>query len=249
MLETCNTCIAYAADVIAQKIDPTRDIVLKVPEKYKDGGNWFFIAEPNWSASEKSDETMYIPIQRTGGLDSEADVVLKIADLSSKHDVNYTAEIYRDDAEPETDFVDMSVKELVLGEDVTTEEFEPTDENKLGEIIHETGGAALTDANGSIIGSVTATPLDENGNPIVEEQTDEEENAADAGDAGTADKRPAPSEKSEDAENTAQRDLSPWRGTDKWMQNSFNAAAAEDAAAEGEKMSPTERLRAARITM
>ncbi|MBQ9600307.1 MAG: hypothetical protein IJR33_10970, partial [Clostridia bacterium] len=248
MLETCNTCIAYAADVIAQKIDPTRDIALKVPEKYKDGGNWFFIAESNWTASEKSDETMYIPIQRTGGLDSEADVVLKIADLSAKHDVNYTAEIYRDDAKPETDFVDMSVKELVLGEDVTTEEFEPTDENKLGEIIHETGGAALTDANGSIIGSVTATPLDENGNPIVEEQTDEEENAADAGDAGTADKRPAPSEKSEDAENTAQRDLSPWRGTDKWMQNSFNAAAAEETPAEGETMSPTERLRAARNT-
>ncbi|MBQ6530875.1 MAG: hypothetical protein IJI39_08150, partial [Clostridia bacterium] len=89
MLETCNTCIAYAADVIAQKIDPTRDIALKVPEKYQDGGNWFFIAEPNWTASEKSDETMYIPIQRTGGLDSEADVVLKIADLSAKHDVNY----------------------------------------------------------------------------------------------------------------------------------------------------------------
>jgi len=135
--EVCNTCIAYAANEIADKIDPTRNIVLDVPEKYQDGGNWFFIAQPGWTASEKSSETLYIPVQRAGDLGSEADITLKVIDLSAKHDVNYTAELYNDDTEAQIAYADMSVKELTLGDDVEIEEVEPTDENNLGQMINE----------------------------------------------------------------------------------------------------------------
>ena len=173
--EVCNTCIAYAANEIADKIDPTRNIVLDVPEKYQDGGNWFFIAQPGWTASEKSSETLYIPVQRTGDLGSEADITLKVIDLSAKHDVNYTAELYNDDTEAQIAYADMSVKELTLSDDVEIEEVEPTDENNLGQMINEMGGADITDGSGSVIGSVKATPLDEDGNPIIEAKTDDED--------------------------------------------------------------------------
>ncbi|MBR0062970.1 MAG: hypothetical protein IJP67_02265, partial [Oscillospiraceae bacterium] len=51
------------------------------------------------------------------------------------------------------------------------------DENGMGAAIHEMGGADLVDGSGTVIGSIKATPLDGNGNPVVEETTGKEEEA------------------------------------------------------------------------
>ena len=232
---TCDTCIAYAANEIGDAIDPTRNFVLDVPEKYRDGGNWFFIAQPDWAASEKSDEPMYIPIQRTGDTDSEADITLKVIDLSAKHDVNYKVEILKDKTEPTIAYADMSVKELAMNEDAEFTEVEPTDENGMGKAIHEMGGADIVDGSGTVIGSVNATPLDENGNPIVEKENADDESAApaeaeaSAEDEASLEGRLAKQEKGDQTENEADEDAT-------------KADAEEDKA----NMSPTERLRAAR---
>ncbi len=262
MFETCDTCIAYAADEIGKVIDPTRDIVLEVPEKYQDGGNWFFVAQPDWSVSEKSNEPMYIPIQRTGDLDSEAEVTLKLTDLSAKHDVNYRAELYKDDAEPEIAGDDMSLKEIALSEDFEQEEFKPAGENELGEMIHEMGGADITDSSGAVVGSVKATPLDENGNPVAEEkQTDGETapletpkaEAPESGDARRIEKEEAPAAETERPSPSAEPDypvMSPLNGSIWEEPVPEEAEELEETAAETEtaavEMSPTDRLRAAR---
>ncbi|MBO4897862.1 MAG: S-layer homology domain-containing protein [Clostridia bacterium] len=172
--EVGDVLIAQAAYAMNDAINPTWDSTLVVPEKYRDGGNWFFIAQPDWWASENDSEPMYIPIQRTGDLDSEADITLKVIDLTAKHDVNYKAEIFRENTEAQVEYADMSVKDLALNEDNEYTEVETTDENGMGAAINEMGGADILDGSGTVIGSVTATPLDENGNPIVEDAEAEE---------------------------------------------------------------------------
>ena len=254
MFGMCDRGIAYAADEIGKTINPTRDIVLNVPEKYQDGGNWFFIAQPDWSASEKSNETMYIPIQRTGDLGSEADITLKVIDLSAKHDVNYTAELYKDSTEAEIAYADMSVKELVLSDDVTTEEFEPTDENGMGQMINEMGGADITDSRGNVIGTVKATPLDENGNPVIEEENAAETEEAPAENAAPSAEEETPAEADKTPDNTdetAAPDKSAWSenllyNTPPWTMEASAKDAAASSDEEGNTVSHTQSLREAR---
>ena len=150
----------YAAEEVDRIFNPAEHIELRVPEKHQNGKNLFFIDKADWSVSEKSGETLYIPIQRVGALDMEADVTLKVVDLSAKHDVNYTAEIYKDAVEPETFFTDQSIKEIALNAD-EQEEVDLGSERDLAQEIHDAGGATLVDGEGK--------PLDMN------KQTDAEE--------------------------------------------------------------------------
>ena len=168
MFEAGGTGIVYAAEEVDRIFNPAEHIELRVPEKHQNGKNLFFIEKADWSVSEKSSETLYIPIQRVGALDMEADVTLKVVDLSAKHDVNYTAEIYKETVEPETFLTDQSIKEIALTAD-EQEEFQPGTESDLGAAIHAAGGATFVDGEGNPVAEVTATPLDENGNPVVEE--------------------------------------------------------------------------------
>ena len=164
--------IAVFAENEAEAFNPAEQMTLTVPERFRDGGSWFFIPEQGYAASEKSTEKIYIPIQRTGDLETEADVTLKVTDISARHDVNYTAEIYKEDVDPTILFDDMSLLDLIENAD-GQEEYEPiADENEFGEIVNSVGGAEIVDADGNVLGTVTATPLDENGNPI---QTDAEQ--------------------------------------------------------------------------
>ena len=167
--------IAWAVEEVDKAVNPAEHIEITVPERFKDGDNWFFVPESAYSISEKSPDKLYIPIQRTGDIDMESEVTLKIVDLTAKHDVNYTAEIYKEIVDPDIFLADMSIKEITLNSD-EQEEVEIGSESDLGELIHDAGGATLVDSDGNPIAEVTATPLDENGNPIVENETPTEEN-------------------------------------------------------------------------
>ena len=60
---------------------------------------------------------------------------------------------------------------------------ETTDENEFGEAIHEAGSVELLDAYGNPVGTVTASPTDENGNPVREEEQTESADESLYGDA------------------------------------------------------------------
>ena len=167
--------IAWAVEEVDKAVNPAEHIEITVPERFKDGENWFFIPESGYMTSEKSTEKLYIPIQRAGDLDAEAEVTLKVIDLSARHDVNYQVEIYREEVDPEIIFGAESIVDLIQNAD-SFEEVETPDENDLGEMIYEYGGAEIVNAKGETVGTVTATPLDENGRPIVENETPTEEN-------------------------------------------------------------------------
>ena len=155
---------------VAEALNPAEQIELTVPERFQDGNNWFFIAAPDYGIGEKSTDKLYIPIQRVGDLDAEAEITLKVVDLSARHDVNYAVELYKDKTQPEIFYDDIAVIDIALNAD-GQEEFEPyTSEEEFAEIVHEVGGAEILDSEGNVVGSVTATPLDENGNPIAEEK-------------------------------------------------------------------------------
>ena len=128
--------LVWAADEVDKAVNPAEHIELTVPEKFQTGENLFFIAQADWATSEKDGETLYIPIQRSGDLDAEGDVTLKIVDLTAKHDVNYTAEIYKEAVDAEIFLADLSVKEIALTAD-EQEEIEPSSENEFGELIYE----------------------------------------------------------------------------------------------------------------
>ena len=168
---TCEAGVAYAVDEIDKAINPAEQIELTVPEAFADGENWFFIANADWSAGEKSGEKLYIPIQRAGDLNSEAEVTLKVIDLSAKHDVNYTVEVYKEKVTPETAIADLSMVELAQNAD-GQEEVQLGSENDMGQVLYEVGGADIVDGEGSVVGSISATPMDENGNPIPEPEAE-----------------------------------------------------------------------------
>ena len=180
--------VALAANKTDKAFNPAEQIPLTVPERFQDGGNWFFIPESGYAASEKSTEKIYIPIQRTGDLETEADVVLKVTDISAKHDVNYTVELYKQDVDPAILLDDMSMVDLIQNAD-GQEEYEPVaDENEFGELVDAVGVAQIVDEDGNVLGTVTASPLDENGNPI-----------ADSGDVEAAAVTPGAVEEAEQA--------------------------------------------------
>ena len=97
--------------------DPTENIALNVPKELQDGNSYFFIQASAYTISEKSGDKLYIPIQRTGDLDAEAEVTLKLIDVTARHDVNYTEAIYREKPESEIEFEDVSVLDLTLSAD------------------------------------------------------------------------------------------------------------------------------------
>ena len=53
--------------------DLAAGINLIVPEELQDGNNYFFIRESGQMISEKSTDKLYIPVQRTGKLEEEAE--------------------------------------------------------------------------------------------------------------------------------------------------------------------------------
>ena len=195
---TCEAGVAYAVDEIDKAINPAEQIELTVPEAFADGENWFFIANADWSAGEKSGEKLYIPIQRAGDLNSEAVVTLKVIDLSAKHDVNYTVEVYKEKVTPETAIADLSMVELAQNAD-GQEEVQLGSENDMGQVLYEVGGADIVDGEGSVVGSISATPMDENGNPIPEPET---ETAADEPEAETAADEPETETAADDGESS-----------------------------------------------
>ena len=69
LLQMGDFCIAYAVGELDRALNPTAQIELTVPARFQDGGNWFFIPQTDYAASELSSESIYIPIQRTGDLD------------------------------------------------------------------------------------------------------------------------------------------------------------------------------------
>ena len=232
-LQLADTSIVYAAEEVEKVLDPASQIELSVPESLQDGGNYFFIRE-NHTISENSSEKLYIPIQRAGDLSEEAEVTLKLIDVTSRHDVNYTETIYREKPESEIEFGDVSVLDLTLSAHYQ-EEFEPLSENELAQAVYETGGGDFVDADGNVIGSVTGFPLDEDGNPIETEQAPAEEEKAPAEDeqaSAKAEEAPAAPEEETDAQDSApvlEEDQS--AEADEWT---------------GQAESPTEMLRHAR---
>ena len=164
--------LAAVADEIDRTLNPAERIELTVPERFQDGGNWFFFPETGYTASEKSPEKLYIPIQRTGDPEAEADVVLKVTDLSAQHDVNYRVEIYKEDLAPDILLDDRSIVDLTLHAD-GQEEIPLTDQNSLGQAVYDAGEVEVVNAAGETVGTVTATPLDEDGDPIPEESAED----------------------------------------------------------------------------
>lgn len=157
MMPDANSLIAYALE------EPFDRSELTVPEELQDGNSWYFIHESIYTVSETGGEKLYIPIQRTGDLNREGDVSLKLIDVTARHDVTYKEEMFRENPESDFDLADVSIIELVDAADYQ-EEIEEVSENELGEAIAEEG-ADLVDANGNVIGEVSVEKVDENGNP------------------------------------------------------------------------------------
>ena len=88
LLGSSRELAASAAEELDRALNPAEQIELIVPASLQDGGNWFFIREESFTAGEKSGEKLYIPIQRTGNVEAEADVTLKVIDMSAHYGVN-----------------------------------------------------------------------------------------------------------------------------------------------------------------
>ena len=225
--------IAYAIEEVNRAVNPADYIELTVPEQYQTGENLFFIDTADWAVGERSGETLYIPIQRVGDLEAEADVVLKVSDVTARHDVNYTVELYKDDTEPELVLDDQALVELIINADDQIE-YEPIeDEEQFGELINAVGEAEILDSDGNVIGTVTATPLDENGNPIIE---DEEP----GGELPGASPRPTEEETPAEEETSAEEEPPAAPVTPGAVEESEWTEGA------GQDLSPTELLRSAR---
>jgi hypothetical protein len=69
----------------------------------------------------------------------------------------------------------------------------------MGQVLYEVGGADIVDGEGSVVGSISATPMDENGNPIPEPET---ETAADEPEAETAADEPETETAADDGESS-----------------------------------------------
>ena len=228
-LQLADTSIVYAAEEVEKALDPAGQIELRVPESLQDGGSYFFIRESH-SISEKSADKLYIPIQRAGDLSGETEVTLKLIDVTARHDVNYTEAIYREKPDSEIEFGDVSVLDLTLSADYQ-EEFEPLDEDTLVQAVSEQGGD-FVDAEGNVVGSLTAIPQEE----AEDEESEAEDEPAEAENAeaedAAAEKAPAQTEGESPAADDAPA-----------LEEDQRAEAGEWT---GQEQSPTEALRRAR---
>lgn len=158
VLQSSESVVTYALE------DPTDKILLAVPQTLQDGGNYFFIRE-DFAASENSGEDLYIPIQRTGDVSREADITLKLVDMTAHYGVNYTAHIHHSEAEATLALGGVSVVELFQNGEY--EEIDPDAYNDaIGQAVYEAGGADILTTDGERIGHVSGFPLDEDGNPV-----------------------------------------------------------------------------------
>ena len=159
---------AQAAEQVKTALDPASRIELRTPDSLRDGGNYFFIREDH-TVSEKSGENLYIPIQRTGDLSQEADITLKLVDMTAHFGVNYDAEIYHQKIEPTVDYDGVSMVDAFLNADSIEEVDLDEMADEAAQEVYAAGGADFVGADGEVLGTLTAYPTDEEGNPIQDE--------------------------------------------------------------------------------
>ena len=164
-LQLADTSVVYAVEEVEKALDPASQIELTVPDSLQDGANYFFIREDH-SISEKSSEKLYIPIQRTGDLSEAADVTLKLVDMTSHFGVNYDAEIYHQKIEPAVDYDGVAMVDAFLNADSIEEVDLDEMADEAAQAVYDAGGADFVGADGEVIGTVSAYPLDGDGEPV-----------------------------------------------------------------------------------
>ena len=126
-VQLSDVMIARAVDAVDAAVNPAERIELYVPASLQ-GGSYFFIRESTQRISEQSTEKLYIPIQRSGDLSTEAEVTLKVTDMTAHRGVNYEFEIYKDEIEPETTLNGIAIIDIVDNAIEQVEEEAPTEE-------------------------------------------------------------------------------------------------------------------------
>ena len=201
-LDIAGTPAVQAAEAAAKALDPASQVELSVPDALGDGGSYFFIREDH-TVREDSTEKLYIPIQRTGDLSEEADITLKLVDMTAHFGVNYDAEIYRADAAPSVEYGGVALVDAFLNAQ-SIEEVDPDElTGEAAQAVYDAGGADFVGADGAVLGTLTTVPTDEDGNPVdVRPQASEEapEAAAEAPEAAPE----APAEAAEAPEAPAE---------------------------------------------
>ncbi|MBE6723778.1 MAG: hypothetical protein E7576_01070 [Ruminococcaceae bacterium] len=232
ILEMAQLTLASAVEAADRALNPAEQVQLSVPEELQDAGNCFFFAQSAYYLRETGRDKVYIPVQRTGDPGEEAEVTVRVVDLTSHWGENYTLEIYKEKVEPVMEYGDVSLVDLVQTADI--DEVEQADEEEIGEILYLNGGADIVDKDENVVGRVTATPLDENGNPIEDPDAPSSAPSAepvdpDYGDSATGELR--------QARNTFTGTVS-----DRQEMGSLNALLYSDEAAEGGDGSTNEAL-------
>ena len=141
ILEMAQLSLASAAEAVDRALNPAEQIELSVPEELQDAGNIFFFGQSAYYLSETSRDKVYIPVQRTGETGEEAEVTVKVVDLTSHWGENYTFEIYKEKVDPVMEYGDVSLVDLV--QTAVIDEVEQADEDEIGEILYLNGGADI----------------------------------------------------------------------------------------------------------
>lgn len=147
--------LASAAEELRTALDPTSRIDLFTPDDLAEG-NWFFIRERQFEIGEKSEDKLYVPIQRAGDLSEAASVTLKLADITSHYGVNYTAEIFRVKQEAVAELGEFSLVDVIYENQETVDEIPELSEEEAEELIARQGEVDITDAAGNHLGTLTA---------------------------------------------------------------------------------------------
>ena len=124
------------------------------------GGDYFFFTESDYAIGEKSSEKLYIPIGRTGDLSQEAQVTLKLVDMTTHFGVNYTAEILGEDVEPFARYGHVSMVDAMVDSADNMEDFYEYSDDELAQIIYDQGGADIT-VGDEVVGRVTTEPAED----------------------------------------------------------------------------------------
>ena len=132
---------------------------ITAPEELQ-GGDFFFFTESDYAIGEKSNEKLYIPIGRTGDLSQEAQVTLKLVDMTSHFGVNYTAEILGEDVEPFARYGHVSMVDAMVDSGDNMEDFYEYSDDELAQIIYDQGGADIT-VDDTVVGRVTTEPSED----------------------------------------------------------------------------------------
>ncbi len=155
----CTVMVFQCFGTVFAEDDPTKDVIVNVPETLQDGQNYYFIPS-DYTISEKSDEQLIIPIQRTGDVSESAEITLKVIDMTARYGENYTAEVYRGD-DADVKFGGLALVDLFTDPDYQDDVEMDEISNALGEIISENGGVDLVSTEGDVIGTFNALRPDE----------------------------------------------------------------------------------------